>query len=179
VLREDTGLTDPPLFPAADHDHRHCARAILAHAEGVCRACGARLTPQRKRVLEIVASSHAAIGAYAIMDRLKDDGRPPAPIAVYRALDFLIANGLVHRIASRHAYVACTRAGDHHGSQFLICRRCGAVGEMTSAAIWQALIGAAAGAGFSVVAPVIEVEGECAACHAEANAAAPDTAAGA
>lgn len=170
-------MSDPPLFLAADHDHLVCARAILAHAEGVCRTRGTRLTVQRRRVLEIVASSHAAIGAYAIMDRLKEDGGRPAPIAVYRALDFLIANSLVHRIASRNAYVACTRVGPHHGSQFLICRRCGTVGEMTSERVWQALVGAAAGAGFSVVAPVIEVEGECAACHAAAAAAAPDAAA--
>lgn len=170
-------MTAPPLFPAADHDHRICARTILAHGEAVCRARGVRMTAQRRRVLEIVAASHAAIGAYAIMDRLKEDERRPAPIAVYRALDFLIANGLVHRIASRNAYVACTHSGPHHGSQFLICRRCGTVGEMTSEGVWQALIGAAAGAGFSVVVPVIEVEGECAACRAAAVAAVPDTAA--
>lgn len=170
-------MTDPPLFPAANHDHRLCAHAILAHAEGVCRARAVRLTAQRRRVLEIVAGSHTAIGAYAIMDRLKDDGRRPAPIAVYRALDFLIANGLVHRIASRNAYVACTHLGVPHGSQFLICRRCGSVGEMTSEAVWQALIGAAAEAGFSAVAPVVEVEGECAACHAAADATASAAAA--
>lgn len=175
-------MSDPPLFLASDHDHRACARAILAHAEGVCRARGTRLTVQRRRVLEIVASSHAAIGAYAIMDRLKEGGGRPAPIAVYRALDFLIANSLVHRIASRNAYIACTHVGPHRGSQFLICRRCGTVGEMTSERVWQALVGAAAGAGFSVVAPVIEVEGECAACHAAMaapDAAAADTVAGA
>ena len=167
-------MTDPPLFPAADHDHRLCANTILAQAEAVCRARGVRLTLQRRRVLEIVAASHAAIGAYAIMDRLKEDERRPAPIAVYRALDFLIANGLVHRIASRNAYVACTHAGAHHGSQFLICRRCGSVGELTSEGVWQALQGAAAGTGFSVITPLVEVEGECAACHAARDAAAPD-----
>lgn len=138
---------------------------ILVNAEAVCRARGAKLTAQRRRVLEVVAGSHAAIGAYAVMDQMAADGRRPAPIAVYRALEFLIANGLVHRINSRNAYVACTHAGAEHGAQFLICQRCGTVGEITNEGVSQALIGAAAAEGFSVAAPVVEIEGECAACH--------------
>lgn len=152
-------------FPAADHDHAHCVDAILADAERVCAARKARLTAGRRRVLEIVAASHVAIGAYDIIDRLAEGGRRPAPITVYRALDFLIQHGLVHRLASLNAYVACPHAGDRHGAQFLICRHCGTIGELASAGVDRAIAEAASEAGFAVAVPVVEVEGLCAHCR--------------
>ena len=117
-------------FPGTDHDHRHCLDEILAEAERICGGRKARLTERRRRVLEIVAESHAAIGAYDIIDRLAADGGRPAPITVYRALDFLMEHGLVHRLASLNAYVSCPQAGAEHGAQFLICHHCGAIGEL-------------------------------------------------
>lgn len=73
----------------------------------------ARLTSQRRDVLSCVARSHAAVGAYEVIDRMADHGPRPAPITVYRALDFLAAHGLIHKIESRNAYVACSHA--HEG----------------------------------------------------------------
>ena len=106
----------------------------MAHAEALCAERGERLTPMRRRVLEILAASHKPLGAYEIMDQVARSGPRPAPITVYRALDFLRLNGLVHRIESRNAFVAC---GRNHGSDalvaFLICERCGAVGEAPAA----------------------------------------------
>lgn len=156
-------------FPRADHDHHRCLSAILADAERLCHARKVRLTAQRRRVLEIVAERHGAIGAYEIIDRLADDGRRPAPITVYRALDFLIGQGFVHRLASLNAYVACCNASAEHGAQFLICRRCGTIGEMTSTGVHQAIVGAASDLGFAVAAPIVEIAGLCVDCRDEAR----------
>jgi len=152
-------------FPEADHDHDRCVADVLADAERACRARQARLTARRRRVLAIVAESHTAIGAYDIIDRLAADGKRPSPITVYRALDFLMDQGLVHRLASLNAYVACHRASADHGAQFLICRRCGTIGEITDPQVERAIAGAAADVGFAVAAPLVEVAGLCANCR--------------
>lgn len=117
------------IFPAPDHDHGRCASAAIAHAEAQCAARAQRLTPMRRQVLETLLASHRPLGAYEIMGRLRQRTRP-APITIYRALEFLRENGLVHRIETRNAFVACVH--DHGGDDlviFLICERCGAVGE--------------------------------------------------
>jgi len=155
------------VFPAPDHDHDRCSADAMAHAEALCAARGQRLTPLRRQVLETLAESHKTLGAYEIMDRMAVQGPRPAPITVYRALDFLLAQGLVHRIESRNAFLACI--GDHgaeSGTVFLICERCGAVGEASSAAVGDTLQAAARAVGFTPKARVIEVTGICAHCGA-------------
>src|SRR5262249_39347591 len=118
-------------------------------------------------VLETLAGSHRTLGAYEIMDRMAAQGPRPAPITVYRALDFLLEHGLVHRIESRNAFLACI---SRHGADaaattvFLICERGGAVGETSSAAVAETLQAAARAAGFTPKARVIEVSGICAHC---------------
>jgi Fur family zinc uptake transcriptional regulator len=138
----------------------------MAHAEALCAQRGERLTPMRRRVLEILAASHKPLGAYEIMDEVAENGPRPAPITVYRALDFLRENGLVHRIESRNAFVAC---GRNHGSDalvaFLICEMCGAVGEAPAAAVGEALAAAARSAGFAPNMSVIEITGTCSHCR--------------
>ena len=95
-----------PVFHAPDHDHERCTADALAHAEARCAQRSQRLTPIRRQVLEVLLGSHKPLGAYEIMDRAAADGTRPAPITIYRALDFLRDNGLVHRIESRNAFVA-------------------------------------------------------------------------
>jgi Fur family zinc uptake transcriptional regulator len=159
-----------PSFAAPGHDHGACAGAVIERAEALCAARGARLTEIRRRVLEALAADHAPAGAYDVIGRLSEKGgKPPAPITVYRALDFLLAHGLAHRIESRNAYVACSHdhAADAAGPVvFLICERCGAVGEAASAGFSEALDALARGSDFRPRAPVIEVSGECAHCRA-------------
>ena len=154
------------VFPAPDHDHARCSTDAIAHAEALCAERGERLTPMRRHVLEILAASHKPLGAYEIMDQAARKGPRPAPITIYRALDFLRDNGLVHRIESRNAFVAC---GRNHRSDalvaFLICERCGAVGEAPAAAVGQALAAAARSAGFTPHMPVIEIAGTCSQCR--------------
>jgi Fur family zinc uptake transcriptional regulator len=154
-------------FPAPGHDHRQCVAALLTVAERLCNARKVRLTERRRRVLEVLAESHSAVGAYDVIDRLAERGRRPAPVTVYRALDFLIDQGLVHRLASVNAYVACDRPSDDHGAQFLICKRCRTVAEMSSAAVDHAIVDGAGAAGFDISAPVVEVAGLCLNCRRE------------
>src|SRR5271170_3977586 len=113
-----------PTFPAPDHDHDRCAADALDHAERVCRQRAQKFTPIRRQVLQALLSSHRPLGAYEVIDELAKSLPRPAPITVYRALDFLMDNGLVHRIESRNAYLACSH--DHDAAAmvaFLICER--------------------------------------------------------
>ena len=155
-----------PIFHAPGHDHQRCTADALKHAEACCAERSQRLTPIRRRVLEVLLESHAPLGAYEIMDRAAASGTRPAPITVYRALDFLRDNGLVHRIESRNAFVACV---NNHASGdlvvFLLCERCGAVGEAASLAVADQLNAAARSAGFVPKTPVIEITGVCSHCR--------------
>ena len=155
-------------FAAPGHDHAHCTEATLARAERICAERGARLTAMRRQVLEALAGTHAPIGAYELIEKLESgEGHRPAPITVYRALDFLLEQGLAHRIESRNAFVACAHEHGHPGVlMFLICESCGSVGEAVSDAVGSALARAADGAGFAPRAQVIEVAGQCAHCRA-------------
>jgi Fur family zinc uptake transcriptional regulator len=154
-------------FPAPDHDHDRCASDAIAHAEAICAARHERLTPMRRRVLEALLASHAPLGAYELIDRLSVRGQRLAPVTIYRALDFLREQGLVHRIESRNAFIACVA---NHASGdpvvFLICEKCGAVGEAASAAVAATIKSASRAAGFSPKTPVIEISGICAHCKA-------------
>ncbi|MGH6769456.1 MAG: Fur family transcriptional regulator [Xanthobacteraceae bacterium] len=153
------------IFPAPGHDHDRCLSDAMAVAEARCTERGQRLTPIRREVLGALLASHQPLGAYEIMERISPGGPRPAPITVYRALEFLRENGLVHRIESRNAFVACVHAhavGDL--VVFLICERCGAVGEASSPEVATTLRSAARAVGFTPKSPVIEVSGVCTHC---------------
>ena len=155
------------VFPTPGHDHDRCASDAIAHAEATCLAHKEKLTPIRRRVLEALLASHAPLGAYELIDRLAEQGARPAPITIYRALDFLREQGLVHRIESRNAFIAC--AHNHESGDpvvFLICEKCGAVGEAASAAVAETIKNASRAAGFTPKTPVIEIYGICAHCKA-------------
>jgi Fur family transcriptional regulator, zinc uptake regulator len=154
-----------PVFPTPDHDHNRCLDDAMAVAEARCMERGQRLTPIRRKVLAVLLGSHKPLGAYDIIERLAPKGVRPAPITAYRALEFLRENGLVHRIASRNAFIACVHnhaAGDL--VVFLICEGCGVVGEASSAAVTATLTSAARGVGFMPKSPVIEITGICTHC---------------
>jgi len=155
------------VFPAPDHDHGRCAADALAHAEALCIKRGERLTAMRRQVLEVLSGSHKPLGAYEIIDLVAARGPRPAPITIYRALDFLREQGLVHRIESRNAFIACVHNhADSDPVVFLICERCGAVGEAASAAVADTIKTASRAAGFTPKTPLIEISGICAHCKA-------------
>ena len=159
-------------FPSPDHDHKRCIADALTRAEEACGARGVRLTPLRRRVLQALAESHSPLGAYDIADKLKKTRDPVPAMSVYRALDFLLAEGLAHRIESQNAFLACIHGHDSDDIVlFLLCERCKRVAEVTSGALGRDLSQAARGVGFSARGRVLEVSGLCNACKkAEARA---------
>lgn len=158
--------TARPVFPPPGHDHERCSSEAIDHAEALCATRNQRLTPLRRRVLEALLASHKPLGAYDLIDRLAETGERPAPITVYRALDFLRDNGLVHRIESRNAFIACAHRHDNDDPVvFLICERCGSVGESAAKAVADVVRTASREAGFVPKTPVIEISGICSHCR--------------
>lgn len=154
-----------PTQAFAAHDHAHCATDALSRAEAMTEAAGARLTPVRRRVLEILLEEHRALGAYDVLARLAKEGFGNQPPVAYRALEFLVAQGLAHRIQRLNAFTACTHIGEAHAPAFLICRLCSAVAEAEVAPARAALDTAATALGFTVERTTIEALGLCPACH--------------
>jgi Fur family transcriptional regulator, zinc uptake regulator len=155
-----------PTFPAPDHDHDRCTADAMHHAEHVCAKRGQKLTPIRRQVFEALLASHRPLGAYEIIEELAKTVSRPAPITIYRALDFLMANDLVHRIESRNAFLACVH--DHGATAmvaFLICDKCGSVGEVPAVQVAQSLNDAARLTGFTPKLSVVEITGTCAHCQ--------------
>jgi len=148
----------------ASHDHRACMTDTLASAETLAKSRGEKLTPLRRRVLEIVLQSHRPMGAYDILGALARDGGKPAPPTVYRALDFLRAQGFVHRIDSLNAFAACFAPARAHRSHFFLCCGCGSVGEIEAPDLDAALAAAASKAGFKPENETVEITGLCADC---------------
>ncbi len=168
-------------FSGDAHDHRACMQVALATAARICAERRARLTPLRRRVLELVWRGHAPVGAYDILGRLSaeqgtakagtaKERRPTAPPTVYRALEFLLAQGLIHRIESLNAYVGCVHPDGAHGGQFLICTGCGAAAEVHDPSVDAAVARRAEALGFSVRRKTIEVEGLCPPCQGRLEA---------
>ncbi|MDZ5646155.1 Fur family transcriptional regulator [Nitrospirillum sp. BR 11828] len=157
-----------PSHAHGGHDHKACVGDALARAHTLCEARGARLTTLRERVLELVWSSHRPRGAYAILEEMAVDGKRVAPLTVYRALDFLVEQGLVHRIESLNAYVGCPEPGQAHAGQFLVCERCGDATELNEPAVTNAITNGAAARGFRVLRQTVEVLGLCPTCQSAA-----------
>ncbi|MDE2008005.1 MAG: transcriptional repressor [Rhodospirillales bacterium] len=150
---------------------------LLARADTICAARGVRLTALRRDVLGLILEAETPAGAYDLLDRLRRARGKAAPPTVYRALDFLCDQGLVHRVERLAAFVGCVAPPDPdaaapephahaHAAQFLICRRCGRAIELEDPELAHALAAAAARRGFAVRAATIEAEGVCAACAA-------------
>jgi Fur family zinc uptake transcriptional regulator len=148
--------------------------AALDRAAATCLRHGAQLTELRRQVLRLVLEAEQPIGAYALLDRLQQARRGAAPPTVYRALDFLLAQGLIHKVERLNAFIGCDEAGhghahgEDHPHQFLICRDCGATAEICDSGVAAAIARAAAEAGFTPRRSTMEVEGTCAKCAAGA-----------
>jgi Fur family zinc uptake transcriptional regulator len=150
------------------HDHAPCAHDNLARAEAAVADAGGRLTPVRRKALEILLSEHRAFGAYEVLDRLAEGGFARQPPVAYRALEFLVEHGLAHRIRRLNAFAACMHPGQAHAPVFLICDTCHAVAEAPAAPVRAALDAVAADAGFAVARASLEAAGLCPACRAAA-----------
>jgi Fur family zinc uptake transcriptional regulator len=156
--------TKIPIALQRGHDHRKCVVDALSTADELCARRGARMTDLRRRVLTLIWESHAPVGAYAIMEMLRKEGRNAMPPTVYRALDFLQEQGLVHRIASLNAFIGCNNPTEAHATQYLICRRCGTVAEIENGAIGGAIAASARELGFDMTGQTVEIAGICRDC---------------
>ncbi|MFN3937606.1 MAG: Fur family transcriptional regulator [Gemmobacter sp.] len=147
------------------HNHRDCARSALIRAEAMAAERGLRLTPVRRRTLEILLEDHRALGAYEVLDRLAADGFGRQPPVVYRALEFLVDHGLAHRIERLNAFAACTHPASEHQPAFLICTGCNRIAEAPADAIRRAFDTVGAEAGFAIAATSLEATGTCGTCR--------------
>ena len=156
-------MDNPPLA-FADHDHSACSGDVLARADALSRAAGLRLTPVRRRTLEILLESHRALGAYEVLERLSTEGFGHQPPVAYRALEFLVENGFAHRVRRLNAFAACMHPGEAHSPAFLICRDCDSVAEAPGPEARAALETASAQLGFAIERVNLEAVGLCPAC---------------
>ncbi|MBM3522518.1 MAG: transcriptional repressor [Alphaproteobacteria bacterium] len=162
-----------PHFPDPRHDHERCVSSALDRAARLCETRRQRLTSLRRHVLEIVWRGHQPIGAYTILETMQAElGKVVAPPTVYRALEFLCAQGLVHRVESLNAFVGCQDPATPHSVQLMICRACSTAVELRDEGVVAALSAAAANAGFAPTRSIVEVSGLCARC-ARSHGASP------
>ena len=151
--------------PPSEHNHNECVSEALGIAEHLCVERGVQLTPIRHKVLELIWEGHKAVKAYELLDRLKPLQQAAKPATVYRALDFLIQQGLIHRVESLNAFVGCRCSGHQHEQLLLICKHCLEVEERSAQDVMLALSKEIKQAGFIVHSKAIEVHGICAACQ--------------
>jgi len=153
----------------AEHDHQSCSGGVMDAADRLAREAGLRLTPVRRRTLEILLEEHRALGAYEVLDRLAKEGFAHQPPVAYRALDFLVKNGLAHRVRRLNAFTACMHPGKTHAPVFLICSSCDAVGEIPELDASNALHLSAERIGFQIDQMNLEAVGTCPACRERAG----------
>ena len=164
-------MTHPSIQPRSCTDSnrrgKHAPAERVALAMSLCGARGVQLTTLRRQVLELLWESGRPTGAYELIEALKlRESRPVGPPTVYRALEFLMSQGLVSKIESRKAYVPCAHPERPHACLFFICGDCGASAELDERRIERLLDEDAAALGFRVTRPVVEVKGTCASCIA-------------
>lgn len=139
--------------------------AVVKEVEGHCRRQGLRLTPTRKRILEMVLAADGPVKAYDLLDQLKAEQPKAAPPTVYRALEFLLDNHFIHRLETLNAFVSCFHPEDQHQGQFLICEQCEAVTEVHDHSIEDRLRDAALAREFEPRRQVLEIYGTCRVCR--------------
>lgn len=161
--------TKSPDIAFRKHDHGRCQRQLMSEARQLCETRKLRLTSRRRQVLEILLASHQPMGAYDILAELNrvNPSAIIAPPIVYRALEFLMSEGLIHRIESRNAFISCVHPGHQCAAQFLICRDCEQVAELEDSD--PPLLVEADNLGFAVDHSVVEITGICAQCQKHAG----------
>ncbi len=155
-------LTQPA--PSGEHDHSQCMQHAIATAEKLCANRGVQLTPIRHKVLELIWNSHKAVKAYDLLDLIRPINDAAKPSTVYRALDFLLEQGLIHRVESLNAFVGCRSSGTQHDQLLLICSVCHNIEERPATDVFVALSHETQNAGFSPRRKTIEIHGLCKNC---------------
>ncbi len=158
-------MTNSEIAFTPEHDHERCIHQALDDAASLCRERQLRLTPIRELVLKLIWQSHKPLGAYEILPALAEAGFNSAPPTVYRALDFLQEQGLVHRIASLNAFIGCSHPEHQCSNSFLICTQCQSVVELESPEISSVIHQRADEIGFKIATEIVEIAGLCPNCQ--------------
>lgn len=141
---------------------------LVTQIEEICAARGVRLTSQRKRVFELICASPKASSAYELLEDLKQTEPQAKPPTVYRALEFLLEQGFIHRVESTNSYIQCGSCNAHtHYSHMLICDKCSNVIELLDDSLVALLVNNAEKHGFTITNHVIESHGVCKNCSSE------------
>ena len=157
---------DATNSPHTPHPHHHDAKGFVRAVEHASEERGLRLTPLRKEVLELIAAARKPVKAYDLLDQLREKHGNAAPPTVYRALDFLLENGFIHKLESINAFVSCHHPAEAHQVPFLICDVCESATEVCDeGAIAQLIERQARDFGFRAKAQTLEVHGVCKGCH--------------
>ncbi|HBA67290.1 MAG TPA: Fur family transcriptional regulator [Methylococcaceae bacterium] len=147
-----------------NHDHKTCKQEALKKAEKLCLERGAQLTPIRHKVLELIWDSHEAVKAYDLLDRIKPFNDSAKPATVYRALDFLIEQKLIHRVESMNAFIGCNHVEGKHDLLLLICEGCRQIEERPATPVMDSLGNELKQAGFTARRKTLEIHGICKHC---------------
>ncbi len=138
--------------------------AQLRTAEQLCQQRGKRLTPIRRQVLELLLSQERSLKAYELLDLFRQQQPNAAPPTVYRALEFLTEEGLIHRLDAVNAWSACVDAGGHPHDLLVVCIQCGAVAELSAPSLSAQLADCVRKAGFSFAGQETELQALCQQC---------------
>jgi len=163
-MPEQKSYADSAVF---DHGHNHtiCIEEALTQAKSVCEKEGERFTDLRRQVFELVWAEHKPVKAYDLLSQLASKRSGVAPATVYRTLDFLQAQGLVHKLESLNAYMGCAHPGEDHEGHFLICEKCEEVREVESKPFTQSIAKIEQDQKFKIKHMTVELFGVCESCQ--------------
>ena len=146
-------------------DHQVCIESAMHEAESICRERGLRFTELRREVLRLIWISHVPAKAYDILEKLKGKAWSAQPPTVYRALDFLLETGLVHKLDSINAYIGCSHPRKQNECYFLICTDCNEAKEYSSSELSDAMELTLNKNSFRPRKVTLEVLGQCGECE--------------
>lgn len=146
------------------HDHSDCRERAIHTAEQLCTQRGVRFTPIRREVLELIWESHRAVKAYDLLNRITPKAGTAKPATVYRALDFLLEQGLIHKVESLNAFIGCSYSGSRHEQLLLTCVECHEVEERPGERVMDAIAKELEQAAFTMHRQAIEIHGVCTRC---------------
>jgi Fur family zinc uptake transcriptional regulator len=152
------------------HDHTICKDSSMKALEERCFEENLKLTPLRRKVFEILIKDHKPLGAYQILDLLREAGFSSKPPIAYRVLDFLIEQGFAHKIKGLNAFIACSHLGSSHVPAFMICRLCDKVAEIDDQRTKLELNGTSSPLGFKIEETSVEMTGICTLCYNKQSA---------
>jgi Fur family transcriptional regulator, zinc uptake regulator len=147
------------------HNHDSCRNKAVQTADKLCAERGVQLTPIRRKTLELIWESHRAVKAYDLLDLIKPLQQSAKPATVYRALDFLLEQGLIHRVESLNAFIGCSCSERQHEQLLLICVQCHEVEERLGVLVMEAVSRELEQAGFTAHRKAIEIQGICKHCN--------------